>query len=792
MKRLLSVILAITMIATFIPAVSAAGEPIVYNFQGGFEGLKHNGAPYINSFIGKTGGTAGKDFWKLTGHFTTVGNIGGVDNTFRLKSNGWVSFEIDIPADGLYSATVNAVEITTTTGNTLSLSIKDSNGAEYVTASAQTVKGSTKTDVQYGTVDLKAGKHTATFAVGTASNWIAVYNMTLTPVESSEPEVKKGLDITYNFAGSFAAGTALTSLDYAHSDGFWAYESNSANIATIANSGNYMRPLGDPATFRIGGKYTGEATWMKFKLNIPQSGSYDIKMNAAYTTSSPVWNVYIWKTDENPESTLSEVYKLTATGLLTEEYSDIDLGTEELSAGEYYLVFYAGNSTNGTNAYLAVNSITLSDSSSENVALPMYYFRAGDTSLEVGEKTNVEIKCTKNSDGTDFDGSSASYSYSSGNDVAEVSEEGVVTAKKAGSATITASAGTFSRSVDITVSDITLSGSISLFVTSSHNVETVKPIAEVVYDADNNQLATPIALEADKVLKCSFNEVVRFTAKTDIPGYTFRGWLRGGSSGKGVFVTENPTFQMRLSSGMYLTAVYEKAGADDGDDVTVEFYNSNGQYLDYDTKTKNTPFSEFEKPITNTLTGYVFSHWSSNSKEEKVADTRTFDRLTRVVAQYNLKADTYEVDVPENMGSEDGKYTYDTEIKLDAGQYGAWSRNGKIVSYGNTYSHYVWENTSTTITFEPLPEQIKLKALITLDSVDGAQMIEWDTTDRAVVEAGIVYSDIGGIPTVSNFTAKAVSKSTEKKGQFTAVGEGVARGYVIYRLGNALKIVYTD
>ena len=68
-------------------------------------------------------------------------------------------------------------------------------------------------------------------------------------------------------------------------------------------------------------------------------------------------------------------------------------------------------------------------------------------------------------------------------------------------------------------------------------------------------------------------------------------------------------------------------------------------------------------------------------------------------------------------------------------------------------------------------------------------MIEYDKADFEIVEVGILFSTTGD-PTVDSCNAKYTSQRNSAHGQFTAKASGTAKGYLIYKDGDAYKVIY--
>lgn len=71
----------------------------------------------------------------------------------------------------------------------------------------------------------------------------------------------------------------------------------------------------------------------------------------------------------------------------------------------------------------------------------------------------------------------------------------------------------------------------------------------------------------------------------------------------------------------------------------------------------------------------------------------------------------------------------------------------------------------------------------------GDSELDLDAGDKEIVEAGIIF---GQDATINSCTEKFTSQKNADHGQFTADGEGDARGYIIYKDGGDYIVKYSD
>ena len=86
-----------------------------------------------------------------------------------------------------------------------------------------------------------------------------------------------------------------------------------------------------------------------------------------------------------------------------------------------------------------------------------------------------------------------------------------------------------------------------------------------------------------------------------VDGYVFRFWKRG-SSDNGTYISSSARYSFNLMTHTYLTAVYDKVTPDSS---TVEFFNGNGELVDFVSVDAGTSFSKITPPEVS-LTGYDF------------------------------------------------------------------------------------------------------------------------------------------------------------------------------------------
>ena len=437
-----------------------------------------------------------------------------------------------------------------------------------------------------------------------------------------------------------------------------------------------------------------------------------------------------------------------ATSITGDKYIYID-GTEE------DLVFLTQISENNSNAKTEYNTITLTP-----VEVSAGEVVASAENIKIGATANVRLKL----DGKDVITSMAKYS-SNTPAVAQVSANGVVEGIKAGTATITVSAGDISATKEITVlPDELLSGNVSVAIHS---------YVDGVAGAEGIE-ATPSITIGD-VASVTRRKAITLTA-TGIEGKEFKYW----QSASGIILSEEDSYTFNANSNTAILGVYESEGdAAEGADVTVRFFNGFGSFIQKVVKEKGTLFAEFASAVTDKdYRGYAFANWMN--ADDSITDETAINKNDVVVAQYtDTPAKIYNVTGITNPGN----YAYDEVVTAQStdANFSYWTRNGEIVSYNPTYTFSVWGDTDVVAVCEGTKAAVPA---VILDNDGDAYMTEYSLpAGYTFVEAGIVFSN-SGTPSINSCTSKASSmKLAGNHGQFTAKpasNETEARGYVVY------------
>ena len=166
---------------------------------------------------------------------------------------------------------------------------------------------------------------------------------------------------------------------------------------------------------------------------------------------------------------------------------------------------------------------------------------------------------------------------------------------------------------------------------------------------------------------------------------------------------------------------------------------------------------------------------------------------TRAVAERNDTGNAITGTITVNGEAVSETLTYDNKIERTVEGAKYWTRDGKVVFYGETYTYHMWDATAIESHTDDI---VAVPTVILDDPANGAYMIEYCVPEGYTkLEAGILFAKSGS-PIIGSFSSKAASQSDSRHGQFTAQaddGENVVRGYLVYedKLGNK-KVIYAE
>ena len=814
MKKLLAIFLAVTMIATFIPsafAVETDGEGETY------DGVKmtydiekilnaKTNADSFSSVISYMTSNGLFKYAKSSIDSPASGKIeyaGLADQRFlKVKGALYVCFEIVIPETDTYKMNMHhqqsksnaaGVNVYITPADTFyNMTFSIDNLGEKTgfyecyneNAIATDFNGSNKDWTEttvFENVELPAGKYVVTFFPPdrVSAEKYCIGNITLSSGTNPKEITNGGVGIKYDIETVMknyvpAGGSVgIDDMDYNMTNGFFEVMSMSSNGVNIA---------GNSATPYHFVKLSSNKV-INFKIQVPKTGIYILKANHQLAAQGGNVTVKVDGTEAGSYNCYDEELTGVSIGGANANWENTVVAEElSLEAGEHIVTFQMENTAS---KYASVSTFELiKDGPLGTLTTDMDGFiKVDNTTLAVDETANILGALVCSSDGTVKAQSNANTTYTSSDaSVATVSGT-TITAVGAGTADITTTVGDTTAKRTITVLNKEVSGNVSLGVYSDVDGYVTVMVDETASDV--------------KVDSVAVGSWVKATAKTDDPDYIFRGWKRG-SRDNGVWISEGTEIYFPIMTNTFLTAVYEPV-AEEEDIVNVEFYNFNGQYLDTAENVGTKTFAEIEPAEAPSLTGYTIPFWTIDGVNA-VADDTTFQKLTRVIANYRNK-DSFDITIGDGITAKisgtdtiavSGEYEYDTVLILSSEKEGSWYIDGKLVAYGNAYALNVWNDAE--ITFDEKENNVPIIALDGETKANGARMISYDANGKNIAEVGIIFGENAEI---TSFESKATAKKRgNSQGQFTAMpydGDGkAARGYLIYNDNGTYRVIYAD
>lgn len=515
-------------------------------------------------------------------------------------------------------------------------------------------------------------------------------------------------------------------------------------------------------------------------IKVPEAGSYNLDFEyTTYAETHGIKGVSIYIIPKpgsvNDVSSMLESTDPIATdfSFANEDnaaafaYTKTSLGQIQFSAaGEYVLVFHRPLTNTSTGYIVLPRRLILNDT--DKIAPVVESVSAADSEIKVGETTTVTYtEATRMSDATVAPESGITYSYRSETpSVASVDESGTVTGLSAGEAAISVVAeydgSALSKKVYINVK----SNEPTVPTNVSFSAAVQGGLAEIP-GYENNFVASP-----------AIGSLITVTAP-EIDGYEFKYWKT--SSG---YASGSAEYSFNIYSNTWLYAVYAPIITEESSQVSVDFFNGNGNFISNVAVDKGVTFADILKP-TASITGYSFIKWSLD-------DSKVINGNDTAVAMFEESGNTSESLTVDGTAK---NAVYGEKVSASSDDAVYWTRDGKIVSFGKTYDFYAWGGSSEIVKHT---DSVEVKPVVVLDGdkVDGAYMIEYDVPEGfEKVEAGIIFGNTSSI-TVNSCLSKAISRRSDAHGQFTASPNGtetVARGYLIYKNNSGdYKIVYSD
>jgi len=645
----------------------------------------------------------------------------------KIKTNAPGTITANVYYSDLTSGTAAAGDVTFESSNTSILEIDAETGA-YTAKAGGNVTVTAKAGPVSKSIDLTV-EEVSRSGISASYNWGT--QMKTSPENDPVP---------------LKDATFLSQFTFGNSHNLWEYENQQSWSTVTWRAGDFIQ------FSRSGG-----GLWMAFEIYVPKKGIYTIEQSyAQFGGSQSNIDVYMFQkanraafaqgdmTADRKVLTL-DCKGAAGTGLLGQTPAKKDI---ELEAGYYYVAYLQVKTADGTNVAL-FGDLTLNGGDGKAV------MEIASVSVPSEIKTGTRGKASSEvyySDLTTGTAAAGEVTYeSNATDIIDIdATTGAYTAKAVGSATITATSGASSKSVEVTVKEPTMEDAFEV---------TETPVAGYV-ESTVTGLTDDSAIAAEKNSDGTFT----LTAPETKENAKFLYWAKGMSRDKKII-----SFSATLSDYMpeengknYLIAVYE----DDISD-TAEYYNANGQRIATGTE-----------PALPSMAGYgEATGW------EKYEGTNIY------VAHYDLAEPQKNINIIVTGGEGTGVYAYGDTVNCVAngtGTFKCWTKTlddntTEIVSADREYSFKAWESCTVTAVYEDY-NYTGSKMKIVMDSFFAgntpAVMAEFIGFGSNVVEKGIMFGE----------TKIAM---TTPGNQFTVTGSAgdVFKGYAIVKNGADYSLI---
>ena len=568
---------------------------------------------------------------------------------------------------------------------------------------------------------------------------------------------------------AFQRRPSVYELNFESTDGFYAFHSAGQGVLSDTNQtdDNQLKytTANKKGTFQV-----RRGNWMALEIYVPEAGTYDFEMYVNETTGFPgIMKVFI---SDRAGNIAEKNYVGTYTGYnATPSTAPVAkrIGSQTFEKAGNYIVTFTNVTSEDKSAL--VDSFALVRGTKGTIINGKITSTADSINFDNGETATVSA--------TGFISSTteaATFTYSSNNtNVATVdAETGVVTPVSEGKATITATAAgatvanTLTKDITVTVNKPgeAVADEVSLYITGT----------------------TGGSVSADKV---AVDTVTSAAAGTEITaeaaaneGYKFAYW----KDSAGNVVSSDAEYTFKAFTNTSIVAVFDNV-SEEGTTFGVEFFDGNRDYLGFAAADKGATFESvlgsMEDEIAPNLTGYEFKGWS-------IAGDTVINAVLRAVALYEEEGK--EVSGVKVNGSAKTETKYDDEIKETVSGAKTWYRDDKLVGYGDTYTYYVWGSTEITSSDAEVDEKLPIAVLNTNGE---SYMLEYDAAGYEIVDAGILFGDETH-KTVNACYYKAKVRNIKNHGQFTAKSangdypQSIVRGYVMFRVGDDIRVIYAD
>lgn len=444
----------------------------------------------------------------------------------------------------------------------------------------------------------------------------------------------------------------------------------------------------------------------------------------------------------------------------------------------------------------------------EQAAEPVYRYFKTVVGLEKSIVLTSESDSIKTIGGTlavsaqilnETSGDTIIWSVVSGDDVVSISDGGIVTALKNGTAVIRA---TLSPNDEvyaektITVSAAAVRNiSLSVTITGDGTINSTGAYTGTIVSEHS----------------ASYTEGSQFTFEA-VAGTNgnFVHWVDERSNR---ILSKEQTLLIQPGTDIRLNAVF----VSDNETPYVMFVERNNRI-----RLKSSADSEITVPDDPYAMGYIFKNWAKNGKEQQISagqkiPANTYNENVIFNAKHEKSPEKYNVTISGANEIADGtyEYLYDAKItvtpaKAPAGKkFTCWKKDGKTVSYIENYTFYVAAyNTSVEAVYEAEDTPVARTVVLTMhepiplaESGKIAFFAERYLPEQyTMLETGIILKKAASEElTLDNADYKAVSTRNTANGQYTVRKAGViqgeqwsARAYLIYKDGENVITVYSS
>lgn len=651
--------------------------------------------------------------------------------------------------------------------------------------------GYESSDISIATVDefgVVTGEGTG---IASITVTITVGNTSLSTSFDIEVGNKGFTDCAINY--NFTLSDDVKLKGYADTMGAWKYEA--ANPTTL---GLLYKSYGILTSTKAAGQ------WVAYRLRVPVAGTYTPVLKYSQYVSGGTAKVFILdgETDNLSLSIIDAISLGTVNfyGEALTQNQEANLNDVSFDkAGEYIIVLYAYEK--GPASFIMYPS-AFKLIGGENVVDMGAYSILSNNNLQVGETATVSTYVSTHlSDGiTESTYTLSNNVYSSTNEsVVQVDLNGSITAVGAGTANVVLTS-SYSGTAYETYTEV-----FPITVAHLASPITTSFLAKIT-DASGQAISGEVNCEGLPGFATGTpNSVTVGTQLTviapEIDNKVFLYWKNENSKR---VVSNEKSYTLDVGTETNIAAVYNEPP--EAGQYLVEFIDGNKKVLKSTYVTGGTQISAI-KPADPYSIGYQFKGWS-------VGDSVSITSDTIVRAQYNLNssitADISVVNGTLDNGLTNGVYNYNEVITVQANSapdgyvFAYWKRDGKAINYNNSYTFRAWGDTQVEAVYSKDPP-IKVPQVLMDTDVKGAAL------DRAIfmmermvpegytlIESGILLSDTSTALTLDNYQLKATAQLNTPIGQFTvrfdSVGSTVkyARAYVIYKVNNEYKVVYSD